>query len=550
MSKKIPIPDRDELYTLYFTQNTRLVDVAKIYNTTTTTVKSWFRLYKFPRKDKQLALRLGEETNLQKFGSKNVFSCPEIQEKIKETNLDKFGCEHSLSSEVVRNKIKKTVRERYGVDYVSQVKEVQEKIANTHMERYGYPCAFSNKDFIQKCVFEKYGVKSNLEREDVKAKIKATNVERYGVENPMKSPVVQDKRRKKYHNTYGVDNASQLHYSDTTKEILLNKDAFCSFISTYKYPNAHKIADDLGVNANTIAKYAKQYGLDTKFVATTSAYEQELCELYPDTFRKDRTILYPREIDLYSPSYKLGVEFDGNYWHCDAQKKDALYHQRKSLDAQELGVFIYHIFEYEWLDTRKNAIIKSQLNNLLGSNSTRVFARKCLVKYVCAKDTRKFLEDNHLQGYCTSTVSIRLYYKDELVSLMTFGKPRFNKDCEWELHRFCNKLGTSVVGGASKLFKHFVVTYKPKSILSYSNIAKATGKMYKTLGFECKGVTQPNYVWVKSFTVLTRYQCQKAKLVEQGFAKELSEDEIMRNRGFYKFYDCGNFIWIMNFKEK
>lgn len=550
MSKKIPIPTKDVLYNLYFIQNTRLVDVAKIYKTTTTTVKSWFRLYKFPRKDRKLANKLGEETNLQKYGSKNVFSCQEIQEKIKETNLVKFGCEYALSNPDVRTKIKKTVRDRYGVDHVAQVKAVQEKVANTNMERYGYPCAFSNKDFIQKCVFDKYGVKSNLEREDVKAKIKVTNLERYGVENPLMSPIIQAACKKRCNDLYGVDNPTQQYYSEKTKGILFNKESFCSFIDSYKYPNAHKIADDLGVNANTIAKYAKQYGVDNKFVSTTSAYEQELCVLYPSIFRKDRTVLYPREIDLYSPEHKLGIEFDGNYWHCDAQKKDVLYHQHKSLDAQANGVFIYHIFEYEWLDHRKNSIIKSQLSNLLGNNQTRVFARKCVVKDVSAKDTRKFLEENHLQGYCPSAVSIGLYYNEELVSLMTFGNPRFSKNCVWELHRFCNKLGTSVVGGASKLFKHFVTTYKPKSILSYSNIAKATGKLYKTLGFVCKGVTQPNYVWVKSYTVLTRYQCQKKKLVEQGFDKELSENEIMRNRGFYKFYDCGNFVWIMNFKEK
>ena len=40
---------------------------------------------------------------------------------------------------------------------------------------------------------------------------------------------------------------------------------------------------------------------------------------------------------------------------------------------------------------------------------------------------------------------------------MTFGKSRFSN--EFELLRFCNKLYTNVIGGASKLFKHFLVDH-------------------------------------------------------------------------------------------
>jgi hypothetical protein len=40
---------------------------------------------------------------------------------------------------------------------------------------------------------------------------------------------------------------------------------------------------------------------------------------------------------------------------------------------------------------------------------------------------------------------------------MTFGKNRFKKQSnEWEMIRFCNKLNTNIIGGASKLFKHFL----------------------------------------------------------------------------------------------
>lgn len=71
---------------------------------------------------------------------------------------------------------------------------------------------------------------------------------------------------------------------------------------------------------------------------------------------------------------------------------------------------------------------------------------------VKTKDKTKFLNENHIQGMVGSSVNIGLYYNNELVSLMTFGKKRLalgnkksNND-EYELIRFCNKLNTSVVG--------------------------------------------------------------------------------------------------------
>ena len=64
---------------------------------------------------------------------------------------------------------------------------------------------------------------------------------------------------------------------------------------------------------------------------------------------------------------------------------------------------------------------------------------------------------------------------------MTFGKPRYNKNYEWELVRFCSHF--QVVGGAEKLFTYFRNRYKPKSIISYCDKSKFIGKVYTNLGF-------------------------------------------------------------------
>lgn len=44
-----------------------------------------------------------------------------------------------------------------------------------------------------------------------------------------------------------------------------------------------------------------------------------------DIIRNERTIIKPYEIDLYSPSYKIGIEFDGLKWHSDEFKNNSNY---------------------------------------------------------------------------------------------------------------------------------------------------------------------------------------------------------------------------------
>ena len=102
---------------------------------------------------------------------------------------------------------------------------------------------------------------------------------------------------------------------------------------------------------------------------------------------------------------------------------------------------------------------------------------------------------------------------DELVAVMTFGKPRFDRKHDWEMIRFASKLGMNVAGGASKLLAYFRRNHSG-SIVSYADRRYSEGNLYGRLGFKLESVSSPNYVWVKNSTVLTRYQCQKHRLAK------------------------------------
>ena len=136
---------------------------------------------------------------------------------------------------------------------------------------------------------------------------------------------------------------------------------------------------------------------------------------------------------------------------------------------------------------------------------------------------------------------------------MTFGKCRFDKKHEWEMLRFCCKLGYHVPGAAGKLLKHFERTYRPKSLVSYADRRWSQGGLYKALGFRCAGKSAPNYWYFKTRTnaLLSRLNFQKHKLkgILENFDPAKSEAENMKANGYYRIYDCGNMVFEKTYPE-
>ena len=133
---------------------------------------------------------------------------------------------------------------------------------------------------------------------------------------------------------------------------------------------------------------------------------------------------------------------------------------------------------------------------------------------------------------------------------MTFGKQRKNmgnksEENTYELLRFCNKLNTSVIGGASKLFKYFIDNYKPEEIITYADRSWSQGNLYRKLGFDFIYETQPNYYYVVDGIRKNRFNFRKDILIKDGFDPNKTEREIMLERKIYRIYDSGQlkFIW-------
>ena len=191
-----------------------------------------------------------------------------------------------------------------------------------------------------------------------------------------------------------------------------------------------------------------------------------------------------------------------------------------------------------------------RLKNLFGIYDHKIGARQCTIKEVDSKTSKEFQEDNHIQGKAISSKDIGLYYNNKLVSLMTFSKPRFSKKYEYELVRFCNKLGWHIPGAASKLLKYFENKYHPKSIVSYADrrwTMNNGNTVYDKLGFKLYNISEPNYWYFKNSSIQLesrmKYQKHKLSKLLDVFDKSKTEFENMKNNGYHRIFDCGNLIF-------
>ena len=247
-----------------------------------------------------------------------------------------------------------------------------------------------------------------------------------------------------------------------------------------------------------------------------------------------KNIIPPLELDIYVPALRLAIEYNGGYWHSEKFKNKEDHLHKYNL-CKDRGIRLISIWEWEYLKDRTK--IENFIKNLI-SEKIKLQARKLELKAVTVPEQREFLEHNHLQGYVPCTVALGLYQEDELVQLMTL-RAKDKKNKVFEIGRLATKVGYYVTGGAERLFKHLKKNLDYSEIISYNNMDKFTGAVYERLGMQFDSITIP-YGWISNGKrFLPRYQTQKSKLVKQGYDKNKSESEIMRNAGFEKIYLTG-----------
>lgn len=439
-----------------------------------------------------------------------------------------------------------------GSSCVSASDRVRFQQERTMIDRYGVPNPSKSRELCEKrmnTVVDRYGGTSPMASSDVRSKQRATLMAKYGVDTISDIPGVSDARKATNLDRFGATTFAGGQVPQSAINALADKQ-YCE--DNIRDFTIDEIAQMLQVSSHTVRKYLAVHGIDATLVnRNCSSPERELmrflemCDIKYEY--NNRTVIYPKQVDFLIPSHKLAIEYDGIYYHSELNGRHRTYHRDKMIACNNAGYRLIHIFSSEWHSIRH--IVLSRLKNALGLTDT-LYARKCTIRTLSIPEAQVFFNTTHIQGFASGAIYLGLEKDGVVVAAMSFCRSRFNKQYEWELLRYSSALNVRVVGGASKLFKHFIRTYDPSSVISYCDLRWGTGKLYQALGFTEAKVSPPNYFYFKSAdntnTLLSRQVFQKHKLPSKldVFNPDLTEWENMQANGYDRIWDCGNGVWV------
>jgi hypothetical protein len=260
----------------------------------------------------------------------------------------------------------------------------------------------------------------------------------------------------------------------------------------------------------------------------------------------DRTILHGgKELDIWLPEVKVAIEFNGLHWHTLA-KVGRDYHAQKTAECRKLGIRLLHVWEDDWQE-REDIVKRHVLSILNLSVERKVYARKCEVREVTTAEAAHFLKENHIQGYSPSTVKLGLFENGTnlLVACATFRKDSA-KSGSYVLTRYATNC--QVVGGHSKLLKHFQSHWQFDELVTFADLAFSYGDLYLKTGWHEERSLYPDYCYVvgkerhhKFGYRLKRFRDDSDLLWQEG----LTEWQLAELNGLERLYDAGKlrFTW-------
>ena len=437
-----------------------------------------------------------------------------------------------------RLKTMQTCREKYNTDFSQQAESVKVKQRLT----------WKNK------------TSEELELKDKRRK--QTTLSKYGVDHIMKSADVIDTVKKRHFEKFSYYHWEQKHISH--KDIYFDDAKFKDFvISLYNENNESRVKKtvlDKYFNVNTLGR-CEELHLRKYIYVQRSKLEEQVKKAFDNNKIhyqwRNRSIVpgtngmkHFYELDFYLPDYNAAIEINDLATHNaiarSSSKFGEKYHLYKTEECKKKGIRLIHIWEWDLAGSHNKTI--NWLLNELNESKRRIGARQCKIKQVSRDEEKDFLNTYHLQGYTKSSVCLGLYNDDELLEVMSFGKARYNKKYEYELLRLCTRHGYSVIGGASRLFKHFTDNYTPESVISYCDYSKFTGDVYEKIGMTFDKLSKPTIVYcdfkmnVINESMLMRYGVDN--LLHTNYGPGTDNREMIIKHGYLPVYNCGNLIYV------
>lgn len=269
----------------------------------------------------------------------------------------------------------------------------------------------------------------------------------------------------------------------------------------------------------------------------------------------DRSVLSGKELDIWIPSLRFGIEFNGLWWHSDAIEGWKSRKERdKAAKAWANDIQFLMVFEDEW--TANRGLIEAMILARLGLAAVRLDARKLELRHIeHNRDFGQFFWNNHIDGHVVASGAFGLFNQDVLVSCLSYKR---GKD-GMEITRLATERDTIVRGGAGRLISALRKMIPTEPLYTYSNNRLSKGAVYSALGaVEVTKTTAPSYYYTDGWK--TRYWRARCKRINDpeilAMFPDVPHTELGQAHGgvigfklmgkprpLYRIEDCGHKKW-------
>ena len=325
------------------------------------------------------------QTNLRKYGVKHLQQTEEWKNNLKNHNLQTYGVVGYTQTEEFKEKSKKTCLKKYGTEYYpssgifkDNYPEMLEKYKCTCLEKYGTEFIFKLDEFKEKSkktCLKKYGSEYYYQSEEFKEKANRTRLERFGAISHSQSDHWKSLMYDNFKNTL-----INLGYYDLGYKLISYKgngdyEIYCphckqNFITktSGQFWNRHPKHHEICTNCNPLTKFYS-YGEKEVLSYISSIYDGTILE-------NDRTVIKPKELDIYLPELHLAIEYNGDYWHANPKyySKDHIIGEVTAKevwkeDKQKIsrcikaGIELLIIWEDDWIN--RQDVVKQELLDII-----------------------------------------------------------------------------------------------------------------------------------------------------------------------------------------
>ena len=486
IKRKFETPLKEDIIELYITQNLKKKEIAEYFGVSESVLKGFLREYNISKPK----INIPRDKLKELYIDKNM-SRDEVAEYfgVNSTTITVYCRKYNIPHKSEKQKYQirvKTVKRKYGVENQFQREEIKNKSKETCLEKYG-------KEYYQST-------------DEYEIKVKQTKLKRYGNENY--------NNYEKYISTciekYNKDNFSKKDEKDYEYNLLGNKDELIKYIKDNKIGNCKELALTLDMRPKTVQLAVKKYNIRQLFDYRKSLKEKQIHELIPEYLNPEYNYLFNghKELDIYIPSLKMGIEFDGNYWHSE-EIKGRYAQYNKTNAARKMGIDVFHIYEWEW-DNYKNYIIDS-LKRLFDTSTYKIEASKCKLNIMEYNKRIKY----DIINFERIWLSI-IFVNDN--NNYTIENITFGSECK-------------VYNGIKYILDDFIKKYNPKSIRYKSDESKMDNVEIIDYGFKFHKQYKPDYVYVNNKRMVV--------------LKNQIDEEEAKKLNYFKLYNCGyvEYLW-------